>query len=298
MKAKVILFNCVMILYLAGNRAAHGQVFLSGTNYTQNFNAISNGLPPGWSVRTNATETSLGAATAFNRTNTSWSTGTGQFCNAAGITSNSLGMATGYESTTVQAAFTNRCLGIRQTAAFGDPGAAFVFQIANTAGCSNLVFHLDLNLLRTNGYSTTWSIDYAVGNAPAGFTTLGTYSDPGIFGTTNESFALGNDADDQTNNVWIRVVALQAATGSGSRYTFGIDNFVFNYATTNMKTPGSAIPLRIQIDGQNAMLIWTDATFALQAAPTPAGVFTNVTGAASPFTHARVAPATFYRLIR
>ena len=34
------------------------------------------------------------------------------------------------------------------------------------------------------------------------------------------------------------------------------------------------------------------------AAPTPAGVFTNVTGAASPFTHARVAPATFYRLIR
>jgi hypothetical protein len=65
-----------------------------------------------------------------------------------------------------------------------------------------------------------------------------------------------------------------------------------------MKTPGSAIPLRIQIDGQNAVLIWTDATFALQAAPTPAGVFTNVTGAASPFTHARVAPATFYRLIR
>jgi hypothetical protein len=36
---------------------------------------------------------------------------------------------------------------------------------------------------------------------------------------------LGTDADNQTNNVWIRVVALSAAIGGGSRETFGIDNF-------------------------------------------------------------------------
>jgi len=297
MKTKIILFSCIMILTLAANREAHGQAILSGTNYTQYFNSISNGLPPGWSVRTNATATSLGIIATFNPTNTSWGTATGQFGNAAGTTSNSLAAATGNESSTVQATFTNRCPCIRQTGTFGDPGAAFVFQIANTAGFTNLVFSLDLNLLRTNGYSTTWTIDYAVGNTPARFTTLGTYSDPGVFGATNESFALGNDADDQTNNVWIRVVALHAATGSGSRDTFGIDNFILNYAATTVKTPVSAIPLGIQTDGQNAVLTWTDATFALQAAPTPTGVFTNVTGATSPFTNALDAPATFFRLI-
>ena len=45
--------------------SAAAQVTLTGTNYTQNFNSISNGLPPGWSVRTNVTATGLGLTAQF-----------------------------------------------------------------------------------------------------------------------------------------------------------------------------------------------------------------------------------------
>jgi hypothetical protein len=213
--------------------AAESQVTLTGTNYTQNFNSITNGLPPGWSVRTNATATSLGQPASFPTSNKTWADTTGEFGNCASFVSNSGTNFNGTESTTIQGNCTNRALAIRQTAAFGDPGAAFVFQIANTTGFSNLIFSMDLCLLKSNGYSTTWTIDYAVGNAPNAFTLLGTNSDPGAFSTTNRSFALGTDADNQPNNVWIRVAALTAATGSGSRDTFGIDNFSLSWTTNN-----------------------------------------------------------------
>ena len=239
--------------------AAEAQVTLTGTNYTQNFNSISNGLPPGWSVRTNATATSLGVATAFNITNVSWGTTTGQFANGAGTINNSSTAATGTESVTLQVEFTNRCPCIRQTATFGDPGAAFVFQIANTTGYSNLTFSVDLSLLKSNGYSTTWTIDYAVGDSPSSFTLLGTNSDPGAFGTTNRSFTLGTDADNQPNKVWIRIVALSAATGSGSRDTFGIDNFSLSWATGNLAVITPAIAA-IAMNGGSVQIDFTAGT--------------------------------------
>jgi hypothetical protein len=117
---------------------AAAQVTLTGTNYTQNFNSISNGLPPGWSVRTNATATSLGTPTSFNTNAVSWGTQTGQFGNAAGITDNSLASALGTESSTLQGEFTNRCLAVRQTAAFGDPGAASFKSPAPPASATSL----------------------------------------------------------------------------------------------------------------------------------------------------------------
>ena len=293
MKTKTILINCVAIFALAAGLTASGQAVLSGTNYTQNFNTISNGLPPGWSVRTNATTISLGKPASFPVATKSWADPTGEFGNAAGTINNSLAAATGNEDSSHQSVFTNRCPCVRQTGSFGDPGAAFVFQIANTTGFSNLTFSVDFSLLHTNNNSTTWIIEYAVGNAPASFTSLGTNSDPGIFCTTNRSFALGTDADNQPNNVWIRVVALSAAIGSGRCETFGIDNFVLNYSAVTVATP---VPLFIQTAGQNAVLTWNDASFALQAAPTVAGTFTNVPAATSPFTNAMDAPAKFFRL--
>jgi len=300
MKTEVILLTCAVTLTLAVSPAAHGQVVLSGTNYTQNFNTISNGLPPGWTVRTNATTTSLGLPASFPTGAKSWGDNTGGFGNCAGTVANVGTNYCGVESATpVQSGTTNRCLAVRQAGATSsfpgsDPGAAFVFQIANTIGFSNLTFSVDLSLLRTNSNATTWIIDYAVGDTPAVFTPLGTNSDPGVFGTTNRSFTLKTDADNQTNNVWIRVVALSAATGGGSRETFGIDNFVLSYVGAVTVTP---VPLFIQFDGQNAVLIWNDSTFALQATPSLADTFTNVTGATSPFTNALDAPAKFFRLI-
>lgn len=270
------------------------QITLTGTNYAQNFNSISNGLPPGWSVRTNATATSLGMPADFNTNAVSWGTQTGQFGNAAGTINNSLAAAVGTETSTQQSAFTNRCPSIRQTATFGDPGAAFVFQIANTTGYSNFTFSVDLNMLSVQTHSTIWTVDYAVGNKPTSFTLLGTNSDTGVFGTTNQTYNLGVDANDQPQNVWIRITALSSSSGtSGYRDTFGIDNFVLNYAAATV-TP---VPLFIQTDGKNAVLTWGDASFALQAAPSLSDTFTNVNGAASPFTNKLDAPARFFRIV-
>jgi len=289
------LFKYIILALLTLALPASGQVVLSGTNYTQSFDQLGTGLPVGWSVRTNATATSLGTAAAFNTAAVSWGTQTGQFGNGAGLTNNAAIAAAGNETASQQSAFTNRSLNLRQTATFGDPGAAFVFQIASTLGFSNLVFSVDLNLLNEQTHSTTWTMDYAVGNAPAAFTPLGTFSDPGIFAATTQTYSLGAAADNQPQNVWIRIVALTASTGaSGFRDTFGIDNFILNYAAAT--TP--AVPLSIQPDGQNAIITWSDATFALQAAPTANGTFTNVNGAASPFTNALDASAKFFRLVR
>lgn len=286
----VRMVGLVILLFAASIKA---QITLTGTNYTQDFNSISNGLPSGWSVWTNATATSLGQPVPFQTANKTWSDTTGEFGNCAAAVSNTGTNFNGTESTAIQAACTNRALAVRQTAAFGDPGAAFVFQIANTTGYSNLTFSVDLCLLRANNNSTTWTIDYAVGNSPSAFTLLGTNADPGNFSVTNRSFTLGTDADNQPDNVWIRIAALNPATGSGNRGTFGIDNFALNYAGAT----AAAIPLSIQSDGKNAVLTWNDPSFSLQAAPTLNGGYTNVDGATSPFTNALDAPAKYFRLI-
>jgi len=225
-----------MVLCVHSVRA---QVTLTGTNYFQNFDAIASGLPAGWTVRTNASATSLGTAATFNAAAVSWGMATGQFGNQAGTTNNLGAVATGSESSTLQSVFTNRCPAVRQvtnnSASFpgSDPGAAFVFQIANTKGLSNLTFSVDLNMLSLQGHSTTWTIDYAVGNSPSSFTALSTYSDPGVFGATSVTNKLGADANDQSQNVWIRIAALSASTGSGSRDTFGIDNFSLSWTANN-----------------------------------------------------------------
>jgi uncharacterized repeat protein (TIGR03803 family) len=57
-----------------------------------------------------------------------------------------------------------------------------------------------------------------------------------------------------------------------------------------------AIPLNIKAAHGNVVLSWSDPTFSLQAAPTAAGDFTNVAGAASPYTNAVKGKAEFFRL--
>jgi len=215
--------------------SVQAQLTLSGTNYTQNFDAISSGLPAGWSVRINATANDLGTATTdYNSSKKSWGDQTGEFGNCASTIANSGTNFLGTESATVQGNCTNRALAIRQTGSFGDPGAAFVLQIANTVGLSNLTFGVDLCTLRTNGYTTIWTIQYAVGNSPLSFSTLGTYTNAANFAATSETYHLGPDASGSSSNVWIRIAALSAATGSGSRATFGIDNCLLTWTTNSV----------------------------------------------------------------
>jgi hypothetical protein len=253
------------LLLLATSSPA--QVVLTGTNYSQNFNGIGAGLPPGWTVRTNASATSLGTTVTFTGATKTWVDTGGNFGNCASVSGYGTNFL-GTESPAIQNAGTNRCPGIRQTAAFGNPGGAFVLQIADTIGISNIVLGLDLNMLSVQGYSTTWTIDYGVGNTPTSFTPLATYSDPGAFGATSlANLSLNADANDQAQNIWIRVVALSAATGSGSRDTFGIDNVSLAYSNVNASVP--ATPPNISSDPSNrTSAVATPAAFTVSATGT------------------------------
>ena len=216
----------IACLILAGATVCQGALTLTGTSYTESFDTIGSGLSAGWSVNTGATASSVGSAATLTTAATSWATTTGNFRNVA----SSDGLNSG-DSATTQAASTDRALGIRQTGAFGDPGAAFELNIQNTTGFNNFSLSVSLQMLSVQGFSTTWTVDYRLGDSGT-FTSLGTYSDPGTFGTT--SFT-ANSTDlsswnDQSQDVWFRVVALNAATGSGSRDTFAIDDFSLTYS--------------------------------------------------------------------
>jgi len=57
------------------------------------------------------------------------------------------------------------------------------------------------------------------------------------------------------------------------------------------------IPINIARAGTNVVLTWTNSAFTLQAAPAPGGSYTDVSGAASPFTTPITAANQFFRLI-
>jgi hypothetical protein len=261
MKRNTSYFSCAVLFLSVAlfNQSVQGQLTLNGTNYTQDFNALGNGLPAGWSIRTNATAATLGTVTTNYNAAKTWGDTGGEFGNCASTVANSGTNFTGSESTTIQGNCTNRALAIRQTGTFGDPGAAFVLQIANTVGRSNLTFRVDLDMLRTNSNSTTWTIQYGVGDSPLSFTTLGDYPDPSVFGATTLAYNLGTNASGSSSNVWIRIVALSPATGSGSRDTFGIDNFSLSWTTNRVLVAQPSIT-RIVLTNGNVQIDFTGDT--------------------------------------
>lgn len=294
----MVKWSMLLVVSVAGgmffSNQVTGQVLLSGTRYTENFDSIGEGLPAGWSVWTEATDSSLGAAAVFDTNTTSWGATTGEFRNCASVTNNSGVLATNAGSST-QRGFTNRVLAVRQGSSFGDPGAAFVFQIANTTGFSNLRFGVDFMMLDDEGRETAWTVEYGVGAVPGAFTVLGTYTNSGAPGTIERPiYALGSDADDQPDVVTIRVATLDGSAGGGSRDTFGLDNVVLTFDGAAAAT----IPLDVVRIGNDVVLSWSDPAFVLQASPEAAGVYTNVPGAASPYTNAMSGDQMFFRLVK
>lgn len=224
------LRGVLLVAVLVGaSFSSPAQIILSGNHYAETFNGLAGGLPVGWTVRTNATAGSLGVTNTVATATTTWSNTAFNFKNLAGFVSNIGTNFTGGEDGTIQNAATNRSLGLRQTGSGGDPGAAFVVQFQDTLGYTNFHLNLDLLMLSVQGRSTTWTIDYALGAAPTSFTVLGTNGDPGVFSATNRTFVFGPALDNQSQPVWIRVVALTATTGANSRDTFGLDNFSLTY---------------------------------------------------------------------
>ena len=146
---------------------SYGQLTLDigSSPYTQKFNSIAGGLPTGWSVKTSATNSFLGTTVSLNTATIPWITSMGQFANCASSSS----PATQSDNSATQNSNTNRAIAVRQTNAFGDPGAAFALQLTNTTGLSDFILTFKLMQLDPtgiNGRTTTWNIDYGFGAAP------------------------------------------------------------------------------------------------------------------------------------
>jgi hypothetical protein len=250
---------------------AQAQLSLTGTNYAQNFDGLDSGLPAGWMVCTNAHATNVGTAAGFVTNHTGWSSASGTFGNYASLTNNAGTPCVGTETTATQSAITNRALGIRQTGAFGDPGAAFILNITNTTGMANFQLGLDFLMLSVQSRSTVWTVDYAVGNSPTNFIPLAVYTDPGVFGATHTNISLGRALDNQGSNVWIRIAALSGSTGSGTRDTFGVDNVSLSWTTNTAVTAIPPIITGFVITNGNALIYFTGgpndtaSSFLLQA---------------------------------
>jgi hypothetical protein len=223
--------------------AANAQLTLTGSTYYQNFNGIGGGLPTGWSVDTNATATHLGnssvtwyptaTGTYYDTTDCASDIFSHGFKNSASADSN--GTANATLTCAQQVAITNRALSVRQSGSWGDPGASFQLELANTTGFQsfNLAFRLQaLDIL--SGKTTTWTVDYGIGATPTTFTPIATVPTTLAvggyhFNDTNVIATFGSAIDNQSQPVWIRISALSKSSGSGNRSTIGIDDFVLTY---------------------------------------------------------------------
>ena len=206
------------------NSTTYGVIVLPDGGYTQDFNSIGAGLPAGITVRTGATASILGTVQTFNQSMSTWGTTTGAFANFASST----GLASS-ATTAQQNGSVDRAVGLRQTGAFGDPGASYTFQFQDTLGYEDFAMSFSAELLSNQPRSSTWTVQYGLGATPT-FTTLGTFI-PSAYGSTTYSYDLPTSLDDQSLALWIRVIALSASTGSGNRDTFGVDDFSLNYST-------------------------------------------------------------------
>ncbi|MFM7428772.1 MAG: hypothetical protein ACKO1F_02615 [Flammeovirgaceae bacterium] len=238
---RAIALICCLITTLVSKN--WGQAILTTSPYTQDFNSISSGLPTGWTVRTGSTGSALGATATLVTTATSWSTTAGNFRNvaaASGLTSASIAAD--------QNNSTNRALAVRQTGAFGDPGAAFVLQLANTSGLTNFQLSYKLQSLDGSaaGRTSTWRVDYGFGATPSSFTSVTTSpaslttvlaAGGASWGSTDVSVNFGTALDNTANDVWIRVTTITPSTGSGSRPTTAIDDVQLSFTAGDLTPP-------------------------------------------------------------
>lgn len=204
----------------------NAQINLEGESYTQNFDQLEDGIPTGWKISTKATASALGEDAIFNADQKGvWNGTGGGFKNYASGTGMQADATNGEQD-----AATNRALGVRQTGSIGDPGAAFVMQIANTADRNSFQLKFQIQSLDASSPRTTkWQVQYAYGNNPTAFTNL--ITSPEIISTGGETFSnteinldFGSAIDNINQPVWIRIVALANSTGGGNRTTTAIDD--------------------------------------------------------------------------
>ena len=128
-------------------------------------------------------------------------------------------------------------MGYRQTGSFGDPGAAFVFLIANTNGKSNLQLEFKLQSLdavAAPARTVTWKVDYATGLNPGLFSTVTTSPATlttvnGVYANTTVNVNFGSSLNNSSQPIWIRIVTLAPSTGGGNRPSTAVDDVKFSW---------------------------------------------------------------------
>jgi hypothetical protein len=232
--------TAITIFFIA--MGASAQVTLTTSPYTENFDKIGTaGLPTGFTVKKLATATALGTDTVLNPGAAAWSETTRGFKNFA--SSNTVTDPVALSAT--QAASTDRALGVRQASAFGDSGAAFVFQISNTQAKKNLKLNFKLQSLdSTSRRITTWIVDYGIGANPSTFTPVSTIpatlttGGSMVFSNTSVTADFGSALDNINDVVYIRVVTLVRAIipapfSGGNRPSTGIDDWNLSWQEVN-----------------------------------------------------------------
>lgn len=228
-RASMVLGLCVLVAQ--SSRAA---LDLSSVgSYSQSFDSIGGGLPDGWTVRENATSSSLGTSLTFDSTTTPWTNTAGRFKNHASVT----GLTSG-TGTTVQNNATDRALGVKQTASFGDPGAAFTLEISDTAGYQDFSLAFQSEIGDDNARTTTWHVEWALGSSPTSFNSLGSFAQSG-FGEQARQYTLPAAVNDQSQTLWLRVVTLALSSGANNRDAFSIDDFTLTYSA--VPEPGAVV---------------------------------------------------------
>lgn len=208
-----------------------GQLTLTGSSYTQDFNGIGSGLPTGWTVSTSATSSAIGTGASFTSAATDWNSA------SSGVWfRNTSSSDIAYNSSSgTQTANANRALGWRPLTASARNGAV-TLEIANTANFTN--FEISVTVFQSNDVSGSqnYQWEYRVGSS-GDFNAIGAQfvtNSTGLtdFQSTGYSFNSSTLAAiaDQNDSVYIRFRGLTPAGDSGDRDTIGIDNFSMTYA--------------------------------------------------------------------
>jgi hypothetical protein len=231
----------IAVLFIFSLNTVSAQITLGNSPYVENFDNIGTSLSTGFSTRFGATAANLGTDAAFAIAKTQWNTTSSGFRNSASATG-----LTNTADPTAQSNATNRALSVRQSGSNGDPGSAFIFQIANTTGKSDFVLSFKLQSLDdTSPRITTWQVDYGFGDNPTSFTATtatGTLTTGGnTFSNNAVNVNFGTALNNVSSKVWIRIVTLTPTTGASARPTSAIDDFSLSF-TGGIATPDVTPP--------------------------------------------------------